>query len=507
MDAFLFNNCLSYLEKSRWFNLRKSLLLKNDVVVDDDGGGGDELEHYLDQTISSLREWKPSYRFPPINFDQSLPRVSVVVTTFNCQDLLPSCLVSLLFQSYQNIEIVIIDDCSSDGTYEVAQLFGHIFHNIICLRTEKNSGTYVAKNIGLTHVTGSYVTFQDADDISHRSRVERQLKNLLAQPGLVANACHYCRIDEHTGEVLLNRGERSRGGLISLMIHWPKVRDAVGFFDSVRVNADDEFKTRIRVVMGNNCVGELAECLYFALAREDGLTGSGHTGNNLGTSDMNAFLAPVRQRYTSSFKNWHNTKNLSQLYVEFPGLDRPFMAPVSIDPFQSIRFSTNSLVLTSGLNLEFKRFLEGRLSFLARFFSRIVVVESEGLFAGTIEPNGLLKKDDNANKISLKKLVRHSTMDRTIKELVDIAEGGALLIVDKWQQIDILSDSWMRRALYLMITSRPNSKMIVCSRAGAIYVPVDVLEVSSTKFNSASSSIKRALAIAAVQNGVELVFQ
>ncbi len=381
-----------------------------------------------------------------------------------------------------------------------------VFPNIICLKTEKNSGTYVAKNLGLTKASGQYVTFQDCDDISHPSRIENQAKILLKSPEIVATSCHYCRIDALSGKLVLNRGERSRCGLISLMIDWPSVKSTIGFFDSVRVNADDEFKTRIRRFYGNKGVKELSDCLYFALLRKDSLTVSGHTANNIGTSDMRFFLAPVRQQYTVSFKSWHEFVTNDNLYVEFPGNDRPFSAPFSIDPFCSMRLRNNTLVVTSGLNNALKEALVLRHGFFARFFTKIICLENEDFK----EKKEVYIQNQNigadiTRSIQMIQFSSINNIDLLIKTIIDEAKGGALLIIDSVNELLNLDDNWLRCALYKMISSRPHSKLIVCGISGAIYAPIEVIDVSRTKFFSVSNNIKHACALALVQNGVELV--
>lgn len=90
-------------------------------------------------------------------------RVSVIIPVYNCQEYIRNCLESVLRQTYENIEIIVIDDGSQDDSSEIIDRVlegkreAKIFH-------QKNQGVSVARNCGLKHATGKYITFLDGDD-------------------------------------------------------------------------------------------------------------------------------------------------------------------------------------------------------------------------------------------------------------------------------------------------------------------------------------------------------
>jgi glycosyltransferase involved in cell wall biosynthesis len=93
------------------------------------------------------------------------PLVSVCITTYNRRDLLPVALTSVSVQTYSHIEILIVDDCSSDGTDELVR--SHLSRQesrIRYFRHEQNRGLACARNTGITHAKGKYFTFCDDDD-------------------------------------------------------------------------------------------------------------------------------------------------------------------------------------------------------------------------------------------------------------------------------------------------------------------------------------------------------
>jgi glycosyltransferase involved in cell wall biosynthesis len=96
--------------------------------------------------------------------DQHMKLVSVNITTFNRADLIPRCLDSVLKQSYENVEIVVVDDCSTDHTAQVMETYVEQYGYIKYIRHEKNQGNAQARNTALAHCNGYYVAFMDDDD-------------------------------------------------------------------------------------------------------------------------------------------------------------------------------------------------------------------------------------------------------------------------------------------------------------------------------------------------------
>src|SRR5690625_5707723 len=74
--------------------------------------------------------------------------------------------------------------------------------------TERNSGPYVARNIGLTHATGEFVTVNDADDWSHAEKLEKQVNHLIDNPDVIANTSEHARLTEDL--TLYRRGTPGR---------------------------------------------------------------------------------------------------------------------------------------------------------------------------------------------------------------------------------------------------------------------------------------------------------
>ncbi len=90
--------------------------------------------------------------------------VTVLVAVYNAAEYLPKCLDSLLGQTLGNIQIVCIDDCSTDGSADVLRRYAALDSRITVVSLDENHGQAYARNEGLKVATGKYVTFLDSDD-------------------------------------------------------------------------------------------------------------------------------------------------------------------------------------------------------------------------------------------------------------------------------------------------------------------------------------------------------
>ncbi len=107
------------------------------------------------------------------------PLVSVIVPAFDAARFLPDALRSLSAQTYEAVEVVVVDDGSTDGTHEVAATFDAVR----CIRTERR-GPAAARNTGVAETSGELVAFLDADDLWPPTKLRRQVDHLLARPAL-----------------------------------------------------------------------------------------------------------------------------------------------------------------------------------------------------------------------------------------------------------------------------------------------------------------------------------
>lgn len=105
--------------------------------------------------------------------------VTIITPLYNCKTIFSATLKSVINQTYKNYEWIIIDDCSTDGSYELVKSFALNYHFIKLLRTEINSGAAIARNLGIKEAEGRFIAFLDADDLWRPEKLEKQLKFML----------------------------------------------------------------------------------------------------------------------------------------------------------------------------------------------------------------------------------------------------------------------------------------------------------------------------------------
>jgi glycosyltransferase involved in cell wall biosynthesis len=141
----------------------------------------------------------PCMHNPPATGDIVEALVSVLLPVRNGMPYLPQAIESLLAQTYSNLEIIVIDDGSSDETPQY--LRSRLDSRLKCLSTDAKSGSGIANalNLGIAHSRGEFVARQDADDISRPDRIERQVEYLRNNLSIDVVATQAEYIDESGG--------------------------------------------------------------------------------------------------------------------------------------------------------------------------------------------------------------------------------------------------------------------------------------------------------------------
>ena len=116
--------------------------------------------------------------------------VSVIIPTYNRKHTLKRCVDSVLAQTYRNFEIIIVDDCSTDGTMEfVEETYGDISEiPIVYVRNDSNMGAAASRNTGVAYAQGEYIAFHDSDDEWLPEKLEKQMR-------------HFARCNQEVGAV------------------------------------------------------------------------------------------------------------------------------------------------------------------------------------------------------------------------------------------------------------------------------------------------------------------
>lgn len=276
-----------------------------------------------------------SDRFLRWEFDRppavdSPEKVSVIMPCFNAEETLELAARSILNQTWCNLELLIVNDCSTDSTAEIAEKLAAEDERVRVLHNPCNVGPYVSKNRAVQTASGRFVTGHDADDIAVPTRIADQMKPILSHPKCKATIGYMIRVDREASFAYPSDVSSysydgiAKKAMISLLIERELLVSQVGYWDSVRFGGDSEFLRRVSGVLGSG-LHDLKKVVMVCLFADGSLTNNRQHGVTLLEG-----VAPVREQYRRAWSKWHEATPKDQLRVSFPFSDRKFEAPESM---------------------------------------------------------------------------------------------------------------------------------------------------------------------------------
>ncbi len=249
------------------------------------------------------------------------PLVTVVVPTYNPDTGLVNTVESLVQQSWQRLEILVVDDASIAGREHI-EAAAHLDERVRVIRMEQNSGAYTARNAGFAAATGEFVTVLDADDISHSRRIELQVAPLLAHPEAVATGIAGIRMFGN-GELTMFGFYTARRNYSAFLFRRAEVMAALGRFDDVRKSGDVEFLGRLLARFGEQAVIRVRKHLSMVQL----------TAGSLSRNDIRyVWLAGDRVAYLQQYRGWHRQLENARdpdAFVRAIAAERSFVAPAA----------------------------------------------------------------------------------------------------------------------------------------------------------------------------------
>lgn len=251
------------------------------------------------------------------------PLVSVIIPSFNSSSGLATAVHSLLAQTWCHLEIIIVDDASTDDSLKVAEQLSDLDTRVKVYKQHTNQGAYIARNIGLFHANGDYITVHDADDYSHCQKIQLQVEALQKNAQACASVSHWarCTTDLKFGTWRQEASWVHRN--VSSLMFRKSVFNSLGYWDAVSVNADTEYYYRILSGFGEASIIEVKQGVPLAFGRVE----NGNLTQNPKTHLRTQFKG-VRKDYMDAAHQWHKSKDqLSDLYMPFKPKERLFDAP------------------------------------------------------------------------------------------------------------------------------------------------------------------------------------
>jgi glycosyltransferase involved in cell wall biosynthesis len=168
----------------------------------------------------------------------NFPAVSVVIPAYNAAKFISQAIESVLQQTLQPLEIIVVDDGSTDDTAKIAKSFA------VRLVRQENLGASAARNRGIREARGEFIAFLDADDLWTKDKLKTQIKYMQTHPEVLFTVCRTKFFLENENYIPpgfrpeLLKGEHTGYSMETLTAH-RKVFDLVGFFDEKLKTSED----------------------------------------------------------------------------------------------------------------------------------------------------------------------------------------------------------------------------------------------------------------------------
>jgi len=235
-------------------------------------------------------------------------KVSVIMPCYNVESTIETSMCSLLDQTWRNMEIIAVDDCSEDGTYAKLLALSNLDPRIKILRTEKNSGPYTARNLALSLADGDFITVCDADDWSHPQKIEIQARHLLSHPKLKGNTTCWLRADDQLApERRPFQPFYIQINVSSLMLRRSVLVDQLCGWDEVRFSADSELYKRVQRKYSRRSIRNLDAIASISRIRRESLTHNSITG-------YPGYVYGARKEYLEVYSQYHASKSPDYFY-------------------------------------------------------------------------------------------------------------------------------------------------------------------------------------------------
>lgn len=239
-------------------------------------------------------------------------KISVVVPVYNVEKYLSECLESIIAQSYKNLEIILVNDGSSDNSGNICDKYSEKDTRIRVIH-KKNCGLSDARNTGIEYATGDYITFVDSDDFIDRQYIDILIKNMVTYNADIS-CCDYIRTTKRNYDFHIKKvGEstllESEDGIKfylkkEIVSAWGKVYKKEIFsilrFPSGKINED--ISTIFKAFINAKKIVYINNKLYYYYQNNNGITKKKFNVKSLHLAEAWTEVVELSQYYNDEIK-------------------------------------------------------------------------------------------------------------------------------------------------------------------------------------------------------------
>ena len=136
-------------------------------------------------------------------------KISIIIPIYNVEKYITECLESVIYQTYKNLEIICIDDCSNDNSLKITEEFALKDKRIKIIKFKQNLGVAQARNTGIESATGDYIFFLDSDDYIKSDIIEKMYKKICETNSDIVVAGIQAFSEDNENEYLVKKATKS----------------------------------------------------------------------------------------------------------------------------------------------------------------------------------------------------------------------------------------------------------------------------------------------------------
>ena len=260
-----------------------------------------------------------------------MPLISIIIPVYNIEKFIKACVNSIIHQSFQDYELILINDGSKDNSGQICEDFKALHKNITVIH-QKNQGVSAARNAGIAIALGKYILFVDGDDLIEDDMLETMVNTAENEECdlVVCGAKHVDEKDSFLFEELTGKGYRDRNGLLRSLFEMPnplggciwnklflrhKIKDVL--FVEGRTMAEDRLFLFDCYVHLDSCV-KISESFYHVRERADSATHQRSTDQAFEMIKSSYELLMKAREYSSDLESYAFDKFLDDCLRYIP---------------------------------------------------------------------------------------------------------------------------------------------------------------------------------------------
>ena len=274
------------------------------------------------------------------------PKISVVVAAYNIADFISQCFESIISQTYDNYEVIVINDGSTDNTLSICQSYAKKHANFIVIN-QKNQGLSAVRNRGVKESTGEYITFVDGDDYLAPDYLQKLYQNLQTSKSEIS-VCGFTTFPNQAIELPRQEILSGQDATIKLLteqdnyqiVSWNKLYKK-SLFENIAFpigKIHEDSLTTYKLFAAADKVSFLNESLYFYRQRKGSIMDQAKLYDRLNTKLLAATEAKT---YFKKQPTLLAAAEISELLAYFAFLDNIIASNLDVDPTPYFKWLKN----------------------------------------------------------------------------------------------------------------------------------------------------------------------